>query len=156
MADVVILEDEEGLLKAVRPWLRPGAELLVVTPGALKREVDLPGTCRTALLPGECGDAFRHLRADCAVSYGAGPKDSLTLSSRRGDLLWCAIQRELVTVDGLIVDRQEFPMYLPKGMGPLVGLAAAGTLLLLGVEPEKLERILMEEKTPPRLGRGER
>lgn len=156
MADVVILEDGEGLLKAVRLWLRPGAELLVVTPGALKGELDLPGACRTALLPGECGGAFRHLRVDCAVSYGAGPKDTLTLSSRQGDLLWCAIQRELVTVDGFIVDRQEFPLRLPNGMHPLIGLAAAGTLLLLGVEPGKLEHLLTEEKTPPRLRRGER
>ncbi len=156
MAGVVILEDGEGLWRAVRPWVRQGAELLVVTPGALKRELDLPLQCRTALLPGECGDAFRHLRADCAVSYGAGPKDSLTLSSRRGNLLWCAIQRELVTVDGFIVERQEFPLRLPKGMGPLIALAAAGTLLLLGEEPSRLEYALTDEKTPPRLERGER
>lgn len=144
MAGVVILEVGEGLRRAVEPWLREEAELLVVTPEAVRRGVVLPERCRTALLPGDCAAAFRELRADCAVSYGAGPRDSLTLSSRQGDRLWCAIQRELVTVDGVIVDRQEFPLRLPAGMSPLTGLAAAGTLLLLGAEPEHLVEALVK------------
>ena len=75
-----------------------------------------------------------------AVSYGTGPRDTLTLSSREGRQLWCAIQRELVTVEGRVVERQELPLRLPDHMSPLSVLAAAGALLLLGVPPEELGR----------------
>ena len=79
------------------------------------------------------------LRAASPVSYGAAPRDSLTISSREGDRLWAALQRELVTVDGQVVDRQEFPLRLAPGEEVLSGLAVAGALLLLGVPPEALE-----------------
>ena len=73
------------------------------------------------------------------MSYGASPRDSLTISSREGDRLWAALQRELVTVGGQVVERQEFPLTLPPGTKELSALAAAGALLLLGVPPEALE-----------------
>ena len=66
------------------------------------------------------------------------PRDSLTISSREGGILWAALQRELVTVDGQVVERQEFPLALEPGEGELSALAAAGALLLLGVPPEEL------------------
>jgi hypothetical protein len=78
------------------------------------------------------------LRAASAVSYGASPRDSLTISSREGNILWAALQRELVTVDGRVVERQEFPLDLAPGEGELSALATAGALLLLGVPPEEL------------------
>ena len=90
------------------------------------------------LLPGETGRAALPLRAASAVSYGVSPRDSLTISSREGDLLWAALQRELVTVDGRVVERQEFPLALEPGEEELSALAAAGALLLLGVPPEEL------------------
>ena len=74
------------------------------------------------------------------MSYGASPKNSLTVSSREGDHLWAALQRELVTVDGQVVERQEFSMPLLPGQGELPSLAVAGALLLLGVPPEELGR----------------
>ena len=77
-------------------------------------------------------------RAASAVSYGASPRDSLTISSREGNTLWAALQRELVTVDGQVVERQEFPLTLEPEVGELPALAAAGALLLLGVPPEEL------------------
>ena len=66
------------------------------------------------------------------------PRDSLTISSREGNILWAALQRELVTVDGQVVERQEFPLNLAPGEGELSALATAGALLLLGVPPEEL------------------
>ena len=77
-------------------------------------------------------------RAASAVSYGVSPRDSLTISSREGDTLWAALQRELVTVDGRVVERQEFPLVLAPGEEELAALAAAGALLLLGVPPEEV------------------
>ena len=111
--------------------------LLVVSPGAAERGSVLPRQCRTALVPGEIAVP---LRAASAVSYGVSPRDSLTVSSREGDVLWAALQRELVTVDGQVVERQEFPLRLDPGAGELPCLAAAGALLLLGVPPEELNR----------------
>jgi len=110
--------------------------LLVVSPRAAARGMALPRQCRTVLLPGGMGGVPP--RAASAVSYGASPRDSLTISSREGDALWAALQRELVTVDGQVVERQEFPLRLEPGVGELSALAAAGALLLLGVPPEKL------------------
>jgi len=77
-------------------------------------------------------------RAASAVSYGLSPRDSLTVSSRERGVLWAALQRELVTVDGRVVERQEFPLALEPGAEELSALAAAGALLLLGVPPEEL------------------
>lgn len=114
--------------------------LLVVSPRAAAAGVPLPGQCRTVLLPGGIGARGLPLRAASAVSYGASPRDSLTLSSRAGDTLWAALQRELVTVDGRVVERQEFPLRLEEGAEELPALAAAGALLLLGVPPEELSR----------------
>ena len=112
--------------------------LLVVSPRAAEQGLKLSGECRTVLLPGETGRAALPLRAASAVSYVVSPRDSLTISSREGDLLWAALQRELVTVDGRVVERQEFPLALEPGEEELSALAAAGALLLLGVPPEEL------------------
>ena len=61
-----------------------------------------------------------------------------TISSRTGDRLWVALQRELVTVQGQVVERQEFPWRLSPGASPQAALAVAGALLLLGIPPEQI------------------
>lgn len=145
-----VLEAGEGIERAIlrRLAARGGLRgrcasvshpaLVVVSPRAAAAGIPLPRQCRTVLLPGGAGSL--PLRAASAVSYGASPRDSLTLSSREGDTLWAALQRELVTVDGRVVERQEFPLHLEPGAGELPSLAAAGALLLLGVPPEELSR----------------
>ena len=112
--------------------------LLVVSPKAAVRQPPFAGSCRTALLPGDTPLPGWQLQAASAVSYGTAPKNSLTVSSRREGRLWAALQRELVTVEGLVVEQQEFPVPLPRGMGELAALAAAGALVLLGVPPASL------------------
>ena len=114
--------------------------LLVVSPRAAEGGAELPAACRTALLPGDGAGPPRGLEAASAVSYGSAPKNTLTVSSREEGRLWAALQRELVTVEGRVVERQEFPVALPPGVGELAALAAAGALLLLGVPPEELGR----------------
>ena len=142
-----VIEDGEGIKDSILRALpaRPGQgmrtggrhpALLVVSPRAAERGLPLPERCRTVLLPGELGGA--PLRAASAVSYGVSPRDSLTVSSRDDGGLWVALQRELVTVDGRIVERQEFPLALEPGEKELPALATAGALLLLGVPPERL------------------
>ena len=145
-----VLEAGEGIERAIlrRLTARGGLRgrcasvshpaLVVVSPRAAAAGVPLPRQCRTVLLPGGAGERGLPLRAASAVSYGVSPRDTLTLSSREGDTLWAALQRELVTVDGRVVERQEFPLALEPGERELTALAAAGALLLLGMPPEKL------------------
>ncbi|MFR0003612.1 MAG: hypothetical protein ACLRVR_08475 [Flavonifractor plautii] len=94
--------------------------------------------CGTVLLPGTAGPLARALNARQAVSYGTSPRDTLTFSSLEGDRLCLAVQRELVTLGGAVVEQQELVLPFSTGASPLPFLAAAGTLLLLGVPPEEL------------------
>ena len=146
MERFLVLERGEGIRRAVlaglEAWGGPragdGPSLLVISPRAAGSGPLRVPPCRAVLLPGEGGGGRGELRAVSAVSYGLSPRDSLTLSSREGERLWCALQRELVTLDGAVVERQEFPVLPPPGLEPLSALAAAGALLLLGVPPERL------------------
>lgn len=118
---------------------RERPSLLVVSQGAARRGAVLPD-CRTVLLPGEAGELLGTNQAASAVSYGSSPRDTLTLSSREGTHLWAALQRELVTVDGRVVEPQEFPLALENGAPSMSALAAAGALLLLGVPPGQISQ----------------
>ena len=118
---------------------RERPSLLVVSQEAARQGVELPD-CRTVLLPGQAGELLRTKQAASAVSYGPSPRDTLTLSSREGDHLWAALQRELVTVDGRVVEPQEFPLELEENTTSMSALAAAGALLLLGVPPEQISQ----------------
>ena len=135
MENFWVAEESEGIGEAVRRQL--GERDRRTAAGGSPW---LPTGCRTVLLPGGAGGLLSGLDPAAAVSYGTGPRDTLTLSSREGRQLWCAIQRELVTVEGRVVERQELPLRLPDHMSPLSVLAAAGALLLLGVPPEELGR----------------
>ena len=132
-----VMEAGEGIEESRVSERHPA--LLVVSPRAAEQGMPLPRQCRMALVPGALTVP---LRAASAVSYGASPRDSLTISSREGDRLWVALQREVVTVEGMVVERQEFPVTLPPGEEPLPVLAAAGALLLLGVPPEEVDQSL--------------
>ena len=141
-----VIESGEGIEgRILRVLSRRGgmteryAALLVVSPQAAAEGAELPGACRTILLPGDAGRMLEGLRAASAVSYGSSPRDSLTISSREGDRLWAALQRELVTLGGQVVERQEFPLPLGPDGRAMSDLAVAGALLLLGVPPEELE-----------------
>ena len=105
-------------------------ELLTVSPAAR-------GWAGAGAVP--CGTVLaRALNARQAVSYGTSPRDTLTFSSLEGDRLCLAVQRELVTLGGAVVEQQELVLPFSTGASPLPFLAAAGTLLLLGVPPEEL------------------
>ena len=113
-------------------------DLLAVAPGAVGWAGAGAIHPRIALLCGAAGPLGRTLQAGSAVSYGTSARDTLTLSSLEGDQICVAVQRELVTVSGGSVERQELVLPFPVGCSPLPWLAAVGTLLLLGVEPERL------------------
>ncbi len=113
-------------------------ELLVVSPGAIGWAGAEAVSCRMVLLPGSAGPLARAFEAKSAVSYGTSPRDTITISSVEEERLCLAIQRELVTVGGGVVERQELVLPFSPELPPLPYLAAVGTLLLLGVPAEEL------------------
>ena len=130
MGPFQVIEEQEGIeADILRRLARHGRSLgqiptadhpalLVVSPRAAAHGDGRPERCRMALLPGDTTLPGWDLQAASAVSYGSGPKNTLTLSSREGRKLWLALQRELVTIQGQVVDRQEFPWMLDHGASP--------------------------------------
>ncbi len=105
--------------------------LLVIAPSA----TGLAGASvlqpRLALLPGGNITLARQIQAASAVSYGLGGQNTLTLSSLEGGRVSLALQRELVTVSGRTVERQELVLpYDPETDAPADYLGLVGTLLL--------------------------
>ncbi len=112
-------------------------DLLCLAPGASGWAGLGAVDCRILLLPGVAGPLAKGLRCQSAVSYGTSPKDTLTLSSLEGDKLCLSLQREVVTVEGKVLEQQEILVPLPPGRSPLSCMAETGALLLLGAEPGK-------------------
>lgn len=156
---VGIWEENEGIGAAVEAGIRQaggrlvtgrhpaelaeqGLDLLAVSHGARGWAGAGSIPCRTVLLPGGVGALARHLRAEQAVSYGTSPRDTITFSSLEGDRLCLALQRELVTLTGGLVEQQELVLPCPAGGSPLPTLASAGILLLAGLPPEALPGLL--------------
>lgn len=137
--------EQTGLFRGRHPAeLTVGVlDLLVVSPGATGWAGAASVNCRLVLLPGSAAPMARGLRVEGAVSYGTGPKDTITLSSLEEDKICLAIQRELVTVNGGIVERQEMVLPYPGGQEtPDLFMARVGALLLLrGEVPEKRKGI---------------
>ena len=114
-------------------------DLLVISPEAVGWAGAGQIHAGTVLLSGAAGPLARVLRTERAVSYGTSARDTLTLSSLEGDQICVAIQRDIVTVSGAVVERQELVLPFPPGRSPLPWLCAVGVLLLMDVPPERLE-----------------
>ena len=116
-------------------------DLLVVSPGATGWAGAGSVICRLLLLPGSAGPLIRGMKVEGAVSYGSGTRNTITLSSLEGDQICLAVQRELVTVEGGIVERQELVLPYPAGQeNPELFMARVGALLLLGGDTDLLQR----------------
>lgn len=114
-------------------------DLLVVSPRALGWAGAASVTCRLLLLPGGAGPLVRGMKVEGAVSYGAGGRNTITLSSLEGGRICLAVQRELVTVEGGVVERQELVLPYPAGQTePELFMARVGALLLLGGMPNEV------------------
>lgn len=112
------------------------ADLLVVAPDA----AGLAGLTvlhpRLALLPGGCVAACRRVQAASAVSYGLGSQNTLTLSSMEEGNVSVALQRELLTLSGRTVERQEWVLPIHRGVETADHLLClVGALLLLDCDP---------------------
>ena len=143
MTGFAVLEQGEQLARrlvarfgpAVGVDQRPG--LLVVAPEVCLAECGKL-ECGTVLLPGSAAQQLDGLQARSAVSYGLSGRDTITVSSAEGRRLWVAVQRDLVRLDGTVLERQEFPVRVPEGADELRTLALAGAMLLLGALAEEL------------------
>ncbi|MBE6972861.1 MAG: hypothetical protein E7440_03150 [Ruminococcaceae bacterium] len=143
MTGFAVLERGEQLARrlvarfgpAVSMDQRPG--LLIVAPGVCLTEWGKL-ECETVLLPGNVTHRLGGLQARSAVSYGLSGRDTITLSSAEGSRLWVAVQRELVRMDGTVLERQELPVRIPDGADELQTLALAGAMLLLGASAQEL------------------
>lgn len=124
------------LLEGNHPAPFAGADLLVVAPDATGLAGLTVLNPRLALLPGGCVAACRRVRAASAVSYGLGYQNTLTLSSMTGDSVSVALQRELLTLSGRPVERQEWVLPMdPALASPDHFLCLVGALLLLDRDP---------------------
>lgn len=146
---VGVWEGEDGFARALEGLLPGGTivsrhpaafsertlELLLVSPGAAGWAGAGTVACRTVLLPGAAMSLARILRTERAVSYGSAPRDTLTFSSLEEGHISIALQREVETITGRTVERQEFRLPLPQGVSPYHVLALAGARILLTGSP---------------------
>ena len=109
-------------------------DLLVVSPTAVGWAGAAALYCRTALLPDSAGPLARCLLADRVVSYGLNSRDTLTVSSLEENHICVAVQRELIRLDGGLVERQELVLPRRVGESPELLLVQTGMKLLLGGE----------------------
>lgn len=106
------------------------ADIVVVSPSCrFRTEFESQLRCGILLTPGGV-PAFA--KARCVVTYGMNPKDTLTLSSIGEDACVLALQRELVTADGGVLERQEFKIRTCGNVDE--SLVRAGAILLLGLQ----------------------
>jgi len=114
-------------------------DLVVVSRSVGAQSGSVPqGRCGILLLPGTSADMTARMHCSRAVSYGMSKRDSVTFSSFDGDRLLLALQRELPTLTGRVLERQEIPLHCPRNQNADEALASAAALLLLGVPPESL------------------
>ena len=110
-------------------------DLLLIAPSASGWAGAGAIRCRVALLPGLAVPLTRVLKADSAVSYGGSAKDTLTISSLEGAQICVALQREVLTLPGATLERQEFVLPFPLGEDPNRFLGLTGARLLLTGRP---------------------
>ena len=96
-------------------------------------------SCRALLLPGDAqAELLSQIPSKWVTSFGLSAKDSITVSSLGSDCTLLALQRELVTLDGLVIEQQEISLPTPSETSTPEMMALYGSLLLLGVSPLRL------------------
>ena len=120
-------------------------DLFAVAPGVIVGEEEPLPACRLLLLPGANAPLIRRVNAPCVMSYGISSKDSLTVSSLEADHLSLAIQRELVTISGGTVERQELILGIHGITKPIPWVFWVGVLLILGIPVETIPALLEGE-----------
>lgn len=172
MQQIALMEQSgqvEALVRAL--WRADGRETLSLHAGPQVGENTPPWDClllgpdapqnprippsRLLLLPGELAHTAVGSAARCVMSYGPSSRDSLTLSGTRGGHYAFSVQRELSTVTGGVVERQEL-ILSRRSTSALTQMAATLLLLALDVPPETLPTLFHRDgKSLPLRGQGE-
>jgi len=113
-------------------------DAVLVMPG---QTVDEPLEAPTVIAPSECRAKTKQF-----ITYGAGPKDTVTFSSVSGDYQILALQREIVTLGGVRLERQDIP--LPPNNRPHRTLALCALMLTTGVEPASMAESVETQSEP--------
>ena len=91
------------------------------------------------LIPGDISPKIAAgISSDWVVSYGLSGKDTITFSSLEPGFALLALQRELVTLAGAVVEQQEIPLPFPRPLSSLEVMVLYASLLVLGIPPETL------------------
>jgi len=96
--------------------------------------------CRILLIPDTAAKLLRFYEAESVVSYGLSDKSTITHSSISDFETVISIQRELPTIDGELLERQEIALRRPENLAVEKFLALVGAFLITGVKPEELGR----------------
>ena len=114
-------------------------DLLIIPACAERRGVSVPptGSCGILLMPGSI-DAPDGLKTAKVVSYGMSGKCCVTLSSIGETRSMLTIRREVPTLGGAILERQELPVRHKLRAEPEDTIAFSAALLILGVSPDML------------------
>lgn len=108
LTGVVWIDPRSPETVGTRRW-----DLLALTAGGCRalEQRGLVCACGTLLVPGDCGETVLQLtRAERVVGYGFSERDSLTFSSMGGEQRVLCVQRQLLRVDGGVVEPQEIPL----------------------------------------------
>ena len=126
-------------IKELEQWQAKNA--LLILPPDVGPLPGIPQQVRYLLLP----DGMQPvIRADCAVSYGLSGRDSITVSSLGENTMAISLQRELVTVSGHVLERQELLLPQISDLSAEETLAVYGALLLLDAAPSDLTKCRLE------------
>lgn len=106
----------------------PQPDAVLVMPGGKEEGFS---AVHTAVIPLRAAITAKQI-----ISYGLEQTCTVTLSSRRPEGWMLALQRDIVTLHGVRIERQEIPV--PSSNQPENTLALAGGLLAAGCPPERL------------------
>lgn len=123
-------------------WQERGAspDALVLLPGPL-RALRVP-RAPVVVMPGD-----RNADAKQIITYGYSARETLTYSSLDASGPVLAVQREILTVGGARLDRQEIPLQSLGRTDAELALALSGALLFAGLAPEALGQVRFDAVT---------
>jgi hypothetical protein len=112
-------------------------DLLVISPNAhLSGKSALKAKC--ILLPGTLLESLCCVASEYVITYGMSPRDTLTISSINEEEVVISMQRELVTLFGEILERQDLPKIPLQQSSPEKILSVTGALLSIGIPFESI------------------
>ena len=101
------LRESSVILESILPHSSgAGFDALLVFPDTDISDYDL--SCRILIVPDDVN--VKNSSAQCVITYGFSPKNSITLSSMENNKYTLAIQRDIISLESTIVLRQEFSL----------------------------------------------